>query len=273
MPVAGVGKYEVVSGGVGKNESGEKPGPRPLLAQSAHQAPERQHRRGEEQRGTEVPEGMAAGGFGNAVPVIEETLQADDGELPRIRSDPIERQALAIRGVSQFSHALKFFELRLIQVALQVGHQHAVRSPPIAQTQLQTEVVTQEDEASENLVIADQPGRENREENKRRQEDPCNRREPAAAAAPPDPQPAERQKSQHRGISQSRHTPQRAKERPAPPPGPIFQFKGGEEDQTEQQWSKGCIPYPVDGPVPLIGKQAPDPGRPEGDALDRKSVV
>src|ERR1700690_1647211 len=109
MAVAGMGEYEVINRGISCDQSGEKPRPRPLLAQCAAETPDRQYGRSEEERPAEIPGGNAVGWPGHAVPVIEEALHADQGELPGVGADPLEGQAPAVGLIGDFPHALKLF--------------------------------------------------------------------------------------------------------------------------------------------------------------------
>src|SRR6202790_2792840 len=61
MPVAGVGKYEVIDRGIGQHQSGEKPRPGPLLANGTAESPEGQYRGCQERRSAEVDRGNAIG--------------------------------------------------------------------------------------------------------------------------------------------------------------------------------------------------------------------
>ena len=97
---------------------------------------------------------------------------------------------------------------------MQVGHQHAIGVRAVAEAQLQTEVVTQEDEAVEDFVIADHPGGEHREEYQRGQHYATEGRQALAESLAPDPQAAEREEGQHGGICQGANGVQSAEEDP-----------------------------------------------------------
>src|SRR5208282_4201202 len=96
-----------------------------------------EHRRGEEERTAKIPRGNAVGWPGDAVPVIEETLHAYQGELPGVGVDPLECQAPAVGLVCDFSETLKFFQLQLVEIGLQGGDEHAVGHLVVAKAELQ----------------------------------------------------------------------------------------------------------------------------------------
>src|SRR5580704_9094881 len=200
MSVAGMGEHEVINRGISCDEPGEKPCDGALLAQCAAESPHRQHRRGEEKRTAEIPRGNAVSGSGYAVPEIKETLHADHDELPGVGAYPLECQAPAFGFIADFSQALKLFQLQLVEIGLQSGDEHAVSHLVVAQAELQSEIVANEDEAPEDLVVPNQPGRKDEKEHERGKDNAAERRETTAVSLPPDAQAAERQKRQHRRI-------------------------------------------------------------------------
>src|SRR5882762_859044 len=160
MAVAGVGIDDIVNRGIRYDESREKPSPAPLLPQSENQSPDREHRRRQEQRTAKVPEGSAVSRLGHTVPVIENAFQADYQESSGMGADPIEGQSLAVSRVGKLSHTLEFFEFQLVQIRLQIDSRHSVGAVPIAEAKLKSEVVPQKYEAAEDLIIPQQPRRQ-----------------------------------------------------------------------------------------------------------------
>jgi len=68
--------------------------------------------------------------------------------------NPFKREPLAICGVCDFSHALKFLELEFVLARLQIGHQHAVGTLPVAQAKFESKVVADEDKSAKRFIIA-----------------------------------------------------------------------------------------------------------------------
>src|SRR5450755_3667591 len=191
MPVAGVRKHEVIDRRVRQHKPREKPCSRPLLAQRTSQSPESQYRRCQECRGAEVHWSNAIGSSRNSVPIVEEPLQADDHKARRVRADPVERHPFAGVGVREFAHALKLLELESVEIGLQISHEHAVGVRAVAQTDLQSEIITEKYKASEDFVSPHDPRRQHQKEHARSKHNAAQRRQPAAVSLPPNPEAAE----------------------------------------------------------------------------------
>src|SRR5580700_5130567 len=101
-----MGKYEVIDRGIGQYQSREKPCPWPLLADGVSESPEREHRGRQKSRRTKVDRSNAVSSSWNAIPIVEEALQADHGEARGVGADPVVRHLLAGFRVGDFAHAL-----------------------------------------------------------------------------------------------------------------------------------------------------------------------
>src|SRR5271157_4345476 len=267
MPVARVRKYEVIHRRIRQDQSREKPRPRPLLPQRSTESPDRQHRRRQKRRTAEVHRGKATGRPGHAVPEIEEALQADDRKARGMLANPVKRQPFALGGIPEFAHALELLQFQLVEIGLEIGHQHAVGTGAVAQAELQSKIIAYEDEAPERFIVANQPRRKNQKKCRRRQQHARQRRQPSAISLPPDPEAAEGQKGQHGGIGQRPYSVQRSEQYPAAPSRPLRQFERDQKYAGENQRRESRIPDPVDAPIPDIRTQRPGIRRPDGNPL------
>ena len=57
-------------------------------------------------------------------------------------------------------------ELEFVQIGLKIGHQHTIRTFPVAQAKLKAEIVAQKDEPSEDFIVSNQPWGEHEKENR-----------------------------------------------------------------------------------------------------------
>lgn len=52
----------------------------------------------------------------------------------------------------------------------------------------------------------------------------------------------------------------------------LRQFEGKQEQPHQDERREGCVPNPVNRPIPDVGAQCPRPRRPEGNAFPKSSV-
>src|SRR5579864_4065298 len=160
MTVAGMGENEVIDGGIKDYQPGEKPCPGPFLAQCADKSPECEDGCSQKCRTSEVNWGKAVGRPGDTIPEVKKPFEADDRETAGMSANPVEGEAFALGGVGEFTHALKFFEFEFVEIGLEVRHEHAIGGGAVAKSELQSEIVADEDEVSKDFVVADEPGRQ-----------------------------------------------------------------------------------------------------------------
>src|ERR1700690_4503319 len=127
MPKARMRKNNVINGRIGQQQPSKKPRPWPFLSYRAPKPPDRQHRRRQIRRHAEIKGSNAVRMFRHPIPVVEESLEADDGEARWMVANPLDRSTLAVSRVGELAHALKAREFLIIQIGLKRGHQNSVR--------------------------------------------------------------------------------------------------------------------------------------------------
>src|SRR5579872_929587 len=165
MAVASVRKNKVIGGGVSQQQAREKPCTAQLPAHCSSCSPNAEDRPHQKKRVAEVPGGAAVGWFGNSIPVVEKSSQAHDGELFGMLANPFEGDSLTLGFIFQLAQALKFFEFQLVEIRLQVGHEHAFRPLRVAQAELQAEIVANKNKASKDFIVSNEPRRKHKKEN------------------------------------------------------------------------------------------------------------
>src|SRR5262249_11443717 len=95
MSIARTRIKKIVDRGISQHQPQKQPCTRNALANGSPQTPDRQHRRGEEERVSEVGWSPAIGRFGSVVPVVEESFQTDDNKAVRVFTNPLESHTLA----------------------------------------------------------------------------------------------------------------------------------------------------------------------------------
>src|SRR6202020_1795109 len=172
MPVARMRKDKIISRRISQHQSSEKPRPADVLPYRPSCTPNGKHRPRQEKRIAKVPGSGTIAGLGYAIPVVEESLQADHREAPRVLANPGKGQPLAFSRVGQFAHALELLKFKLVKIRLKVSHQHSLGTLPIAQRELKSEIVSQKNKFPEDFIVPDEPRGYHEKKDGRRQHHP-----------------------------------------------------------------------------------------------------
>src|SRR5580658_7861947 len=194
MPVARDTIHKVVEYRIKKAPPEPYPATRFAQSQGAAQSPKHEHGRSQEQRilSRAHPPGLRV--LGRTGPEVDESFQAQFGESSVVGSNVVEGLALAHGDVRQLSHGLKLPHRVDIVRRVQIEHQRSVGAVAVSKTKLGAEIVADENELTECLVVAAQPGRNAREEHDRSQHNASEGLLAASRAPVPCPQARSREK-------------------------------------------------------------------------------